>query len=216
MRAKRPQFLATRSSRRHRACSMRTREDHSAIRGTLSRMTAVGQLGGRFRQPNLTRERRYRVLVSAQDRERRMCATSIGRLLLYANSGRQECANSGHSSGSGEQVRATFRRHLPSARSRQCSDFAPATLRRQRQRLELLPSRAKAAELIDRSARWRGSRRRSTPKLAGCSKNASTSHRSSCSHTYGRTASRLTSFRQAARTSCARSSRTLMACRGNK
>ena len=97
MRARRPQFLATRSSRRHRACSMRTREDHSAIRGTLSRMTAVGQLGGRFRQPNLTRERRYRVLVSAQDRERRMCATSIGRLLLYADSGRQECANSGRS-----------------------------------------------------------------------------------------------------------------------
>ena len=42
MRAKRPQFLATRSSRRHRTCSMRTREDHSAIRGTLLRMTAVG------------------------------------------------------------------------------------------------------------------------------------------------------------------------------
>jgi hypothetical protein len=42
MRPKRPQFLATRSSRRHRACSMRTREDHSAIRGTLPRMTAVG------------------------------------------------------------------------------------------------------------------------------------------------------------------------------
>ena len=54
-------------------------------------------LGGRFRQPNLTRERRYRVLVSAQDRERRMCAISIGRLLLYAESGRQECANSGRS-----------------------------------------------------------------------------------------------------------------------
>src|SRR3984885_4862205 len=68
-------------------------------------------------------------------------------------------AKSGHSSGSGERVRATFRRHCRQ-RSRQWSDFAAATLRRQRQRLELLPSRAKAAELIDRSARWRERKRR--------------------------------------------------------
>ena len=55
-------------------------------KGFLSRMTAVGRLGGRFRLPKLTRERRYRVLVSAQDRERRVCAISIGRLLLYVDS----------------------------------------------------------------------------------------------------------------------------------
>ena len=55
MRAKRPQFLATRSSRRDRTCSMRTREDHSAIRGTLLRVTAVWALCGRFCQPDVMR-----------------------------------------------------------------------------------------------------------------------------------------------------------------
>jgi hypothetical protein len=72
------------------------------------------------------------------------------------------------------------------------------------------------AGITDEELLAAGLRRRSIPRSAGCLKNASIGRRSSCSHTYGRTVSRLMSCRQAAWTSCARSSKRLTACHGNR